>query len=175
DRERGMAGEGALVQRRSEVVRAIGVGRPLADRRDCPGGSGRRAEPRARRTPVRPRPRVRPVLPAPGAGVPGATPLCRAAASRRPGVARSVFEADVAAVWDVVRDVTRVGDWSHECVSATWLGDATAAAPGARFRGRNRAGIFRWGRRCEVISAQPYELVWRTVPTTLYPDSTVWA
>src|SRR5262249_6152870 len=92
-----------------------------------------------------------------------------------PGVARSVFEADVAAVWDVVRDVTRVGDWSHECVSATWLGDATVVALGARFWGRNRAGIFRWGRRCEVISAQPYELVWRTGPTTLCPDSTVWA
>ena len=28
---------------------------------------------------------------------------------------------------------------------------------------------------CEVVSAEPYELVWRTVPTALSPDSTEWA
>jgi hemerythrin-like domain-containing protein len=83
-------------------------------------------------------------------------------------------DADMEEVWDVVRDVTRVGEWSHECVGAAWLGGATSAAPGAQFRGRNRAGIFRWGRVCEVVSAENYELVWRTVPTALYPDSSEW-
>lgn len=83
-------------------------------------------------------------------------------------------DADIDAVWDVVRDVTRVGEWSHECVGATWLGDSASAIPGARFRGRNRAGIFRWGRVCEIISAEQYELVWRTVPGPLYPDSSEW-
>ena len=83
-------------------------------------------------------------------------------------------DADLDDVWEVVRDPTRVGEWSHECVAATWLGAATAAVPGARFRGRNRAGLFRWGRVCEVLSAAPYELRWRTVPTVLYPDSSEW-
>jgi hemerythrin-like domain-containing protein len=83
-------------------------------------------------------------------------------------------DADIDDVWDVVRDVTRVGEWSHECVGAAWLGECHAATPGARFRGRNRAGVFRWGRVCEIISASPYELVWRTVPTALYPDSSEW-
>lgn len=48
--------------------------------------------------------------------------------------------------------------------------------PGIRggLRGRNRQGIFRWGRVCEVLAAEPPELVWRTVPTTFYPDSTIW-
>ena len=50
----------------------------------------------------------------------------------------------------------------------------TEAAAGARFRGRNRNGLFRWGRICEVVDATPYELVWRTVPTLLFPDSTEW-
>jgi hypothetical protein len=77
-------------------------------------------------------------------------------------------------VWDVVRDPTRVGEWSHECVEATWLGGADAAVPGARFRGRNRAGLFKWGRVCEVVTAEPHELVWVTVPTTFYPDSSEW-
>jgi hypothetical protein len=83
-------------------------------------------------------------------------------------------DADREAVWEVVRDVTRVGEWSHECVGASWLGDATVATPGARFRGRNRNGIFRWGRVCEVIEARPWELAWRTVPTVLFPDSSEW-
>jgi hypothetical protein len=83
-------------------------------------------------------------------------------------------EADIDAVWKVASDVTRVGEWSHECVGATWLAGASAPVPGARFRGRNRAGVFRWGRVCEIVSADPYELVWVTVPTALYPDSSEW-
>ena len=81
----------------------------------------------------------------------------------------------IAAVWEVVRDPTRVGDWSHECVDGAWIGTATEPIPGARFRGRNRQGLLRWGRICEVVRAAPHELVWRTVPTRLYPDSTEWA
>jgi hypothetical protein len=78
-------------------------------------------------------------------------------------------------VWDVVRDPTRVGEWSHECVRAEWVGPIAEARPGARFRGRNEQGLIRWGRLCEVVSVEPYEIVWRTVPTRLSPDSTEWA
>ena len=86
-----------------------------------------------------------------------------------------VVPADIEAVWAIVRDPTRVGEWSHECVHGEWVGDVTEARPGARFRGRNKQGLFRWGRLCEIVRADPYELVWRTVPTRLYPDSTEWA
>lgn len=91
------------------------------------------------------------------------------------GATSVVVEAGIDAVWEIVRDPTRVGEWSHECVGGEWVGHATVARPGARFRGRNRQGWFRWGRLCEVVRAEPYELVWRTVPTRLYPDSTEWA
>jgi hypothetical protein len=84
-------------------------------------------------------------------------------------------DADRDAVWAIVRDPTRVGEWSHECHSATWLDGATTAVPGARFRGRNQQGIFRWGRVCEVVSAEPHRMVWRTVSTALYPDSSEWS
>lgn len=85
-----------------------------------------------------------------------------------------VVDAPIDAVWEVIRDVTRVGEWSHECIGADWIGGATTAVPGARFRGRNRAGVFRWGRVCEILSAAPHELVWRTVPSVRYPDSSEW-
>lgn len=86
-----------------------------------------------------------------------------------------IVAADIDAVWNVVHDVTRVGEWSHECTGAEWLGSALAPAPGARFRGRSRAGLFRWGRVCEIVSAEPYELVYFTVRTARYPDSTEWS
>ena len=85
-----------------------------------------------------------------------------------------VLAADPEAVWDVVVDITRVGEWSHECQACSLVAPSTRVEPGAKFRGRNRQGIFRWGRLCEVLSTDGHELVWRTVPTKLYPDSTVW-
>lgn len=86
-----------------------------------------------------------------------------------------VVAAGVAEVWAVVSDVTRVGEWSHECRGARWLGDANGPVPGARFRGDNRAGPFRWSRVNEVVAVDPPgELVWRTIPTRLLLDSTEW-
>lgn len=86
-----------------------------------------------------------------------------------------VVDAPVEDVWRVVADVTRTGEWSHECRSVHWTGGAVAAAPGARFRGRNRVGWARWTRTCEIMTVdEPRELVWRTVPSPLFPDSTEW-
>jgi hypothetical protein len=93
---------------------------------------------------------------------------------QKQGRAEIIVPAARVAIWDIVSDVTRVGEWSHECVGAEWLGDATAAVPGARFRGRNRSGVFRWGRVCEILRAEPWQLTWRTIPTRLYPDSSEW-
>lgn len=93
----------------------------------------------------------------------------------RNGRAETVIDRPVEAVWEVVADVTRTGEWSDECHDVRWLGNATAAAPGVRFRGRSRSGRLRWNRICEVVSVDPArELVWRTVPTVLFPDGTEW-
>jgi uncharacterized membrane protein len=85
-------------------------------------------------------------------------------------------DAPVQLVWEVVCDVTRIGEWSHECRSARWLDEARGPVPGARFVGRNRAGWARWSRTSEIVTVDPpREIVWRTVPTRLFPDSTRWS
>lgn len=84
--------------------------------------------------------------------------------------------APIEVVWDLVSDITRVGEWSVECRSCEWLGGATGPAAGARFRGRNRRNAAPWTRTCEVLAVEPpHRFVWRTLPTRLLPDSTEWA
>jgi Polyketide cyclase / dehydrase and lipid transport len=91
------------------------------------------------------------------------------------GHVETVTAASPEAVWDVVSDVTRIGEWSHECKEAAWLDGATGAGPGARFQGRNRLQRMGWARQNELVVADaPRELVWRTVPTRRYADSTEW-
>jgi uncharacterized protein YndB with AHSA1/START domain len=79
------------------------------------------------------------------------------------------------AVWEVVSDVTRVGDWSGECRGCSWVHGASNPVPGARFRGHNRRRGVRWTRMNEIVVADPpNELVWRTTPGFPYPDSVEW-
>jgi hypothetical protein len=94
---------------------------------------------------------------------------------RREGSVEAFSEAEPHAVWDVIADVTRIGEWSHECQAASWVGGADTARPGARFRGRNRVGKFGWARTNEIVVADvPHELVWRTIASPIYRDSTEW-
>jgi len=92
------------------------------------------------------------------------------------GRAEVTVAAPVEAVWRVVVDVTRTGEWSHECHDVAWLGGADRALPGVRFRGRNRSRWLRWSRTCEVLAIEPpTRITWRTIPTPLYVDSTEWS
>jgi ribosome-associated toxin RatA of RatAB toxin-antitoxin module len=47
-------------------------------------------------------------------------------------------QAPPEALYDLVSDVTRMGDWSPECHRAQWLDGVTEAAVGARFKGFNK-------------------------------------
>jgi uncharacterized protein YndB with AHSA1/START domain len=86
-----------------------------------------------------------------------------------------VVDAPAEAVWAVLADVPRVGEWSAECRGARWLDGATAAAPGVRFRGSNRVRWSRWARICRVdVVDPPRELAWRTVPSGVFRDSVQW-
>lgn len=67
------------------------------------------------------------------------------------------IEAPVAAVWDLVSDVTRIGEFSPETFEAEWLKGADGPELGARFRGhvkRNQKGPTYWS-SCEVTHCEP--------------------
>lgn len=60
-------------------------------------------------------------------------------------------------VWELVSDMTRMGEWSPEATGGKWLQGATGPAAGARFRGTNRAGWQRWSTTCTVTECVPGE------------------
>jgi uncharacterized protein YndB with AHSA1/START domain len=93
----------------------------------------------------------------------------------RTGRVEVTVAAPIESVWAIVADVTRTGEWSHECHHVAWLDEAIAAAPGVRFRGRNRSGWLRWSRTCKIQAVEaPRQIAWSTIPTRLFVDSTDW-
>lgn len=65
-----------------------------------------------------------------------------------------VVAAPADAVYALVADLPRMGEWSPECERVTWRGGATAAARGAQFLGHNRVGSIRWMTQGEVVTAE---------------------
>ena len=70
-------------------------------------------------------------------------------------------------VYALVSDVTRMGEWSPECVKAEWIDGATGPAVGAKFKGHNKIGRFmKWSTSPEVTVADPgREFAFRTKET----------
>ncbi len=61
--------------------------------------------------------------------------------------------APAEAVYDLVADVTRMGEWSPENRGGEWLDGATGPAVGARFKGRNKRRAA-WSTTCVVTEAE---------------------
>jgi hypothetical protein len=62
------------------------------------------------------------------------------------------IEASPEDVYDLVSDITNMGQWSPETVRCKWVkGDRPAV--GARFKGYNRRGHARWSNTVEGIAA----------------------
>ncbi len=64
------------------------------------------------------------------------------------------MRADPHAVYALVSDVTRMGEWSPETTSCRWV-DGVGPKVGARFHGTNRHGFRRWSTSCLVTAADP--------------------
>lgn len=58
-------------------------------------------------------------------------------------------------VWNMVSDLTRMGEWSPEADGGEWIGGATGPRPGAKFRGSNHHGTKRWKTVAKVVEAEP--------------------
>jgi hypothetical protein len=62
------------------------------------------------------------------------------------------IDAPASAVYDLISDVTRSGEWSPECRSCEWV-DGEPGTVGATFKGRNKAGPARWTTTARVLRA----------------------
>jgi len=79
------------------------------------------------------------------------------------GSARIEIDREPAVVFAAIADVTRIGEWSPECVGARWIGGATGPAVGAKFEGDNRAALLgltlkKWTTTSEVTACVPGEV-----------------
>lgn len=67
------------------------------------------------------------------------------------------MDASPHVVWDLVSDVTRIGEFSPETFEAEWVDGATGPEVGAHFRGhvkRNGIGPVYWT-ACKVLYCEP--------------------
>ena len=73
-----------------------------------------------------------------------------------------LLDVPVERMWELVTQVSRIGEWSPECVHAAPVGDGPVTTPGARFAGRNRFGNGFVGEvTCVVTEAErPHTFEW---------------
>lgn len=65
-----------------------------------------------------------------------------------------VVAASPAAVYDLVSDITRTGEWSPVCTGCWWDDEAEAGRVGAWFTGRNELPDRTWETRSQVVAAE---------------------
>jgi uncharacterized protein YndB with AHSA1/START domain len=60
------------------------------------------------------------------------------------------IQSSADAVFRLISDPMRTGEWSPECVACRWIAPAARAEVGARFRGTSRNGWRRWRTTSEI-------------------------
>jgi uncharacterized protein YndB with AHSA1/START domain len=81
--------------------------------------------------------------------------------------------APAEAVWALVSDLTRMGEWSPETERVEWTGGATGPSVGATFKGHNRNAGRRWSTTCTITMADPpRELAWDVKAVGFLPVAT---
>ena len=64
------------------------------------------------------------------------------------------------AVWAVVSDITRIGEWSPECYRCEWDADQEPGI-GATFTGYNHVGEKEWSNQCTIVDwTAPQQVSW---------------
>jgi hypothetical protein len=77
-------------------------------------------------------------------------------------------------LYALVSDVQRMGEWSPETQKGEWLDGATGPVVGARFKGTNKRGPFRWSTKPRVVAADEGKLFAFAVPHS-GKDMTKWS
>jgi uncharacterized protein YndB with AHSA1/START domain len=67
---------------------------------------------------------------------------------------RRMMAGDPQKVYELIADVTRMGEWSPESAGAEWL-TGEPGTVGSTFRGDNRRPWMKWSTLCTVIAAEP--------------------
>ncbi|MBD1536817.1 SRPBCC family protein [Arthrobacter sp. S13_S34] len=63
-------------------------------------------------------------------------------------------QASAGALYDLVSDITRTGEWSPICTRCWWDDQGSAGQPGAWFTGRNELPQRTWETRSQVVAAE---------------------
>jgi uncharacterized protein YndB with AHSA1/START domain len=71
------------------------------------------------------------------------------------GSASTVINASPETIYDILSDVTGLGNLSSECYRCSWQEGSDKAVVGATFTGHNRLGTIDWSTQCEIIAADP--------------------
>jgi hypothetical protein len=58
-------------------------------------------------------------------------------------------------VYNLLIDLSRIGEISPECIESTWLDGVQAPHAGAHFTGTNRRAASEWTTECRVLRAMP--------------------
>lgn len=93
---------------------------------------------------------------------------------QRTGTVHADLPATPEQVWQVLTDVPRIGEWSHECHTAKWLDGADQAAVGARFRGTSKARFARWSRPCTITALDTDQCFTYRTSGGIQRDATEW-
>lgn len=68
-------------------------------------------------------------------------------------------------LYDLVSDITNMGEWSPVCKECVWEEGSDGPGVGAFFTGRNELPAVTWETRCEVVAAEPgREFAWIVGP-----------
>jgi uncharacterized membrane protein len=67
-----------------------------------------------------------------------------------------LIDAPAERIYDLVADISRMGEWSPECQRVDWTDDNDGPVPNATFVGHNRGGplgLMKWSRHGRVLTA----------------------
>ncbi len=71
------------------------------------------------------------------------------------------IDAPPSAVWALLADMRRMGEWSPTCTGAQWPAGTREPAVGMRFQGTNRNDWHHWRTTVTIVAANPErELTW---------------